>query len=556
MKKKKLTPQEIWKKFQSGVDFKNSIGLYGTVKTNENYFIGDQWAGVKSNGLPTPQFNIMKQTTMHQVSNITSDNISLKAFPLPSTSEMSDAEIDEITSILSDQFDAIMTRNNIPSKVKEFTRNAAVDGDACLYHYFDPTIRNRHRVKGEIVTEVVENTRVYFGNPNTRNVQAQPWIILQRRLQLEEAKYQAEKAGLNPDDIMPDSDTFQNEMDQHGGDRVTVLLYFYKDRGTKKVWYAESTEKIMLKEPVDTGYYLYPINWLCWDYIQDSYHGRALITSLIPNQNFINKIYAMVGVSLISSAFPKVLFDKTRLTGGWDASVGTAIAVNGNVDNVAKILEGAALNPQIAQFLQLSMSETKNLLGASDVALGNSRPDNTSAIIALQRAASTPIELTKQNLYQCLEDAGAVWVDMMRAKYGTRTVQVPMKMDEPGMQPLGMRLPKQKVPVEFDFGERLKDIDMSINHEAGASSYWSEIASMQTLDNLLMQGQITLAQYLERVPPEYVSQRDKLLDEIKGTGSIPGGAGTINMPQDINNIPVEPGRGNGALQQALNRMGA
>ncbi len=556
MKDNKITPLEIWKKFQSGVDFKNRIGLYGTVKTNENYFIGDQWAGVKSNGLPTPQFNIMKQTAMHQVANITSDNISLKAFPLPSTSQMTDEQVERITSVLSDQFAAIMARNRIPSKVKEFTRNAAVDGDACLYHRFDHTIRNQHKVKGEIVTEVVENTRVYFGNPNSREVQSQPWIIIQRRLQLEEARYKAEEAGLNPEDITPDSDTFQNEADQHGGDRVTVLLYFYKDRRTRQIWYAEATEKIILKEPVNLGYYLYPINWLCWDYIQDSYHGRSLITSLVPNQNFINKIFAMVGVSLISSSFPKVIYDKTRLTNGWDGSVGTAIATTGSVDNVAKILEGAPLNPQIAQFLQLALSETKNLLGASDVALGNSRPDNTSAIIALQRAASTPIELTKQNLYQCIEDAGAVWVDMMRANYGTRTVQIPMRIDDLGKQPLGMQLPKLKMPVQFDFAEELKDIDVSIKHEAGASSYWSEVASMQTLDNLLLQNRITLAQYLERVPHEYVSKRNELLEEVKGASSAPPASGMPYITENINDIPVSPGKGNGVLQQALNKVGA
>ena len=40
----------------------------------------------------------------------------------------------------------------------------------------------------------------------------------------------------------------------------------------------------------------------------------------------------------------------------------------------------------------------------------------------------------------------------------------------------------------------------SIDLDAGASSYWSEIANMQTLDNLLMQGKIPTSEYLRRLP--------------------------------------------------------
>ena len=37
------------------------IDLYENVQTNENFFIGKQWEGVRSNGLPTPVFNFLKR---------------------------------------------------------------------------------------------------------------------------------------------------------------------------------------------------------------------------------------------------------------------------------------------------------------------------------------------------------------------------------------------------------------------------------------------------------------------------------------------------------------
>ena len=121
-------------------------------------------------------------------------------------------------------------------------------------------------------------------------------------------------------------------------------------------------------------------------------------------------------ISLMTLAYPKVVFDRTRIV-KWDNRVGAAIGVNGSVENVSKIVDPATISPQIAQFIDLAVSYTQKFLGASDVAMGDTRPDNTSAIIALQRAAATPMELTKQNLLQSVEDLGRIYMtnDQKRA---------------------------------------------------------------------------------------------------------------------------------------------
>ena len=85
---------------------------------------------------------------------------------------------------------------------------------------------------------------------------------------------------------------------------------------------------------------MYPLIWINWDYIRDCYHGQAMVTGLLANQKFINKMFALVGISLLTTAFPKVIYDKNRIR-SWDGSVGSAVGVNGNVDNVAKTIDGA-----------------------------------------------------------------------------------------------------------------------------------------------------------------------------------------------------------------------
>jgi hypothetical protein len=227
---------------------------------------------------------------------------------------------------------------------------------------------------------------------------------------------------------------------------------------------------------------------------------------------------------------------------------------------VAKVIEGASVSPQIAQFIEMAFDKTHSLLGASDVAMGDSRPDNTSAIIALQRAANTPMELTKQQDYQCLEDSARIWLDMMAVNYGIRRVEMKMRLDNPGSQPLGMNLQEQNFSQDFDFAE-LRDVQIGIRLDVGASSYWSEMANVQTIENLLMNGHITLKQFLERLPSGYLAKKQKLIDEITTSMAsapvmpeTPQGTG-MSMETTSAEIPVEGGKGNAALQRAINAEG-
>ena len=560
-KQKLPTLQEIMKKYDAAFHFNQAIGLYDTVKVNEDFFIGNQWEGVQSNGLPTPTYNMFKRVINFQVSNITSDSMAIQCSALPGVSPYSSTEVEEICRVINQQVREIMERCKIVSKNREFLRNAAVTGDGCIHFYFDPSIENGQNVKGEICAEVLDNIRVLFGNPNTKEVQKQPHIILVRRELVEDVRYRVEEEGDGKaEDIRPDSEKFQNTYDSYTDDKVTVLTYYFRNRETRTIWAAEATETTLIRKPYDTGMKYYPIVWLNWDYVRDCYHGQAMVTGLLPNQKFINKMFALVGISLLTTAFPKYVYDKTKVS-SWSGDVGQAIGVSGNVDGVAKVIEGASVSPQIAQFIELSFDKTHTLLGASDVAMGDSRPDNTSAIIALQRAAATPMEMTKQQDYQCMEDACRIWIDMMACYYGTRMVEKELKMDAVGSQPLGMELPVQKGTVPFDFST-LQDIQISVKIDVGASSYWSEIANMQTLENLLMNGHINVLQFLKRVPEGYIMDKQSLIEELKAAQgpAMPMGSGTgMSMDTTGNtsqDIAPNGGPGNGSLQRALNREGA
>ena len=560
-----------WEMYNKGLSFNVQINLDETVMVNENMFIGKQWEGVAANNLPTPQINILKRVGLFTIASIVSDNVNVTSAPLANTIGTSGYK--DMVRIINDEFEAIFERNKIPALVREFARNAAVDGDGCIYVFWDADAETGQEARGQIKCEIVENTRVFFGNPSDVSVESQPWIIISRRMPERNARIMARDNGsanwkeisASPDESMAvDSAKWNDEL-------VTVIQLFWRDDATGEIWTYVSCQNAEIEAPKNMGITHYPVCWLCWDNIKDCYHGQAMMTGLIPNQIAINKTHALTEVSMMNMAFPSKIYDKTRI-GKVTNRVGAAYGVNGSVDNAMKVVEGANISPQIFQYIQSLIEQTEQSLGATSVALGDTRPDNTSAIIALQRAASTPSELTKQNIYSAVEDLARICLDFMGEYYGIRYVDRPIKERERQAAMFAQQInPDQEIPEEvpdlFDFSA-LKYHPVTIKLDVGASTYYSEIASIQTLENLLMQGQINVVQFLERLPDDYIPNRIGLIAEIKNqlaqqqamAGMAPeaGGAPAPDagmITQGAGQMEVNGGSGYGALQRAINASG-
>ena len=560
---KKITPEQVQAEYQKMLGYNTAVNLDETVRANEKFFIGKQWEGVDAKGLPTPVYNFLKQVVLFSVANITTDNIKMQATPL--ACERTPEDVERVAEVVNKEFDRLFEFNRVPNLVREYMRNAAVDGDSCLFTFWDDTVDAGFGLRGGIRTEIVDNMRVGFGNTACRDPQKQPYILIERREMTKELRRAAQEAG-NPrwNDIQPDTENHNTDSYKNSSERSTVLLRMWKERKTGTVWACEVSGRVMLREPWDMGLRLYPVTWINWDYIPDSYHGQALVTGLIPNQIFVNKLFAMSMISLMTSAFPRTVYDKTRIP-KWNNAVGAAIGVNGgDVSGVAKIIDPAQISPQIAQFIQTSVDYTRQFLGATSAALGETRPDNTSAIIALQRAASIPSEITKQNLYKSIEDLGRIYLDFMAAYYGKRKVQVSMPDVGSDILAFAGKDPEELETVLFDYGI-LNDMPMALKLDVGASSYWSEMASVQTLDNLLMQDKITIEEYLERIPDGYIPKRQELIasrkqatqqqmmqPEEQSTGGTPETGALVDLGQKT---PIRGGGGFGDLQRKVMQTG-
>ena len=562
-----------WQLYEHGMDFKRSMRVFDNVRVNENFYIGKQWEGVDSGGLPTPQINILKRVVGFIVATITSDNIHCQASAFSNTVGTSGYK--DLVNIVNDEFEAITEQNRLPALVREFARNAAVDGDGCMYTYWDADAETGQEAKGRVKTEIVENTRVVFGDPNDRSVQSQSWIILSKREPARRTRRRAKNNGVKDWRMIRSDDEGREAEDsaKYTDGNCTVCQLFWKAEedisGFCKegdVCCYEFTMDASVREAWNTGLKLYPFTWLSWDYVQDSYHGQAMITGLIPNQVFINKSWAMTMLSMMKNAYSKVIYDASRIK-RWDNRIGSAIGINGgDVNSVARVIDPPPISPQVSQYIQLAVEQTEQSLGATSVALGDTRPDNTSAIIALQRAAATPSEMTKQNIYNAIEEQYRIYLDFMGEYYGERYVDVPPTSQEIAAVQFAQQMNPdlevpEEVPMLFDFSI-LQSHPVIIKLDVGGSTYYSQIASMTTLDNLLMKGQIDIVDYLERVPDDYIPNRRALIEkkrnqlqmqqQMQMPGMAPPPDGGVAPPEKPD---ITAGRGYGAIQRAINQTG-
>jgi len=493
---------------EKGREYNRLIGLYDTVDRNERFYRGDQWHGVEAGDLPTPVFNLFKRVINYFVSTIMSQKVSLH-YSAEGVSSLYDPakreRIDEACRLLTRYINYRLEKDKIDQLLTHGLLDAAVTGDFFLYVYWDPARRTAQGYTGDFVTSLVDGTQVFFGDVNTTEVEEQPYILLAGRELVSRLREEAMANGASKEEafrIRPDNDVLEQSGDygkrELAGTKASYVIKLYKKNGT--VHFRKSCRDLQISSERDTGLNLYPVAMMNWEKVKNCYHGQAMATGLAENQLYINKAFAMVMKHMMDVSFSKVMYN-SNLIDEWTGEIGEAVAVNGPVENAALRMEPGSMQAGFLEVINMTMNVTKDLMGATDVALGNVRPDNTSAIIALQQQSNLPLELQKKALYAMVERLGMIWLDFIFHYYGSDRIVLFREKGEL----LGGVIPLSE----------LKDIIFSCNTQAGASSYWSELAQVSTLDRLLTSGNIRFSQYLERLPDGYIGKKDELLDEVR-----------------------------------------
>ena len=553
MKRKPWEPEQIFAEYEAGRTFKSGLGrkgLYEQGKINERFYIGDQWHGARcGNDRPLVRHNVIKRIGDYKMAVVASNPVTVNysVEGVPNTVGISDRARDErdafaqgqispqetmglppeeelavTMTALSDYFKTTAERVKFDDLKEQALRNAYVSGTGVLYTYWDDKIRTglyadesgTTPIQGDIACEVLDIENVYFGDPNLYDVQAQPYIIIAQRKSVADLQREARRNGRSEteiDAIKPDRDTGymagdRAEDEPEDSRKATVLTKFWKEwakDGTCKIMASVAVRGATIRYRWDTKLRLYPLAAFRWERRRNCAYGESEITYLIPNQIAINRMLTASVWAVMMLGMPLTLVNGDVVNQPITNDPGQIIKINGTSEdmlNAVRYVNPPNFAPAFDNNIASLISNTLTQSGANDAALGDVRPDNTSAIVAVREAATMPMQTVQNRFYSFVEDVARVWAEMWVTMYGRRSLKIE---DENGVW-----------YMPFD-GEKYRDLLISVKVDVGASTLWSEIQSVNTLDNLLASQIITPKQYLERLPKGSVPNLSGLIREMQ-----------------------------------------
>lgn len=500
---------KAWLQYEKGKEYKRRIGLYETVRKNERFYRGDQWQYGEGKDLPRPVFNIIHRVMNYLICSVASSNVSLRFTDENLPFAKSEAESEVIrkgVEVMSQNAAYRWHKDGMDRKMLRLLTDAAITGDGAVYCYWDSSVRTPQEFDGDITTELIDNVNIFPADVNRADIQSQEYIILAGRTSVHALRREARAAGVSEEEIkkiIPD-----NEREMQSGDmaryelegdeeaKATYIIKFWREDG--RVVFEKSTRDCVIRRG-QTDCRLYPIAYLNWIPRKNSFHGESPISSLIPNQKFINRAYAMVMKHMTDTAFSKIVYDKSKIP-EWSNEVGEAIAAfgGGNVADSVSVVGVGEMQAGYMELIESAVNLTKELMGATDSALGNLEANNTSAILALQETSRIPLEQIRSAYYRLIEDIANIWADMMCAYYPSDRLLPCYSRGE---------LSAQK--IEFS---AIKNDVLCAEAEISELSRFSSVSVQNMLDKLLDGGYIGADEYVKRLPLGAVIDRDGLLE--------------------------------------------
>lgn len=515
----KKTPQEIYKEYTDGVSIKTSVGsrgLYEQGRINERFYVGDQWHGARcGNERPLVRYNVIKRIGDYKMSHILKAPVSVRfsADGVPQAAgqggikalkeKMSEnpefsfegapdtAEINAVLSALGDYRDVTAERVGFDALCGRALRQAYISGSSVIYTYWDDGVKtsdtvldgNSVSVKGDIRCEVLSIDNVYFGDPYLEDVQAQPYIIIAGYRAAEEVRREAAAHGVRGAEL--------SSIIGDGNGKILVLTKLYKEyksNGAVTVHCIKTTERATVRRAYDTGLRLYPLALFCWEERKNLIYGESEITYLIPNQIAINRMITANVWSAVTMGMPMMVINGDTVTGEVTNDPGQIIKIFGSNEDVAGAVHyvtppncATAFGESIQGLIENTLTQS----GANEAALGDTDPDNATAIMTLQNAAFMPLNLVRNRFYAFVEQISRIWADFWITQYGRRNIRIE---DENGVW-----------YMPFD-AKRYSSLYLNARVDVGAGNSYSTAESVAMLNTLIDKGIINKRQYLKRLP--------------------------------------------------------
>ena len=520
-----LDYKEVYGEYQAGVNYKSSLGkrgMYEQNRINERFFIGDQWYGAKcGNDRPLVRHNIIKRIGDYKMSQILNAPISVdfSAEGIPTDNSittqrdnakpydgvLNQAEINFITKAFGKYFDTTAERLDFASLQDKVLRNAYVTGTGVLFTYWDSEIRTglyadegkKCKISGDIACEVLDIEDVYFGDVYCEEVEKQSYIIISALTETEKVLREARIFGA-------DTNVLRDIEESSVSGKVNLITKFfkeYKPDGNYTIKCIKVCERAVVRDVFDTGLRRYPINIFKWERKNNSVYGESEITYLIPNQIAINRMITANVWSAMTTGMPIMLVNGDTVTQKITNEPGQIIKVFGSNEDVTgavKYVTPPTFNEDYDVSINSLINNTLTQSGANEVALGDSRADNATALIAMRDAALMPLQIIKNRFYAFVEETARIWADFWITQYSDRKIKI---CDQKGIWYMPFT------------ASRYSELIINTKVNVSGGTVYSERECFENLITLFEKGIITKEQLIERLPNGSIPDKNSLLTE-------------------------------------------
>lgn len=500
---------DIWQKYELSKDYEDKKRLLPRTERNWNFFVGNQWKGLNSFGEELPVLNFIKTIVQYKISSVAQNAMTAYYSDMEMRPELS-----EVYKALNLYWKQCWEKSKMNEMCWRMLKSAAIQGDSYFYWQDGNTLEP---------PQIIPNTSIHFADENIDNIQEQPYIIVEERWDLEEARKHAKANGVSEEDIKLIASDNETERQLYNKDevkdKVTVLLYMQRNEDGV-VETGRSTESVII-EPLEAkvnqngvgeikgNLTVYPVINYVWESLPNTTRGVGEVEMLIPNQLELNKTLARRSMAVKMAAYPRMAYDATAVTNPEDLDkVGAPIAVQGgsaqSINQMISYLNPANIASDALQLSNDLLQTTKDLAGASDYALGNINPEQASgtAIIAVRDQSQVPLNEQVARYKQFVEDVSLLWIDLWIV-FNSDGITFEYE-DEQGM--------KIEVSLSQDDLEGLRPTVMI---DVSPDNQWTKLAEQQSLDTLLQLGQITLDEYVECTPENSSVPKGKLMQVLK-----------------------------------------
>lgn len=511
----KETP--IWQLYEKGRNYHRRTGIYEDTDRNYRMYNGDQWGGAKLGDVEPVQKNFIKPIVKYKVSVI-HDNLYAVNFSSQNyENRQFQKEASRYCDLLNGYIRRLWENDKLDFYGRRVTKDAAINGEGIVYINFD-------KDKNAPVHEIIKKVDVYYGNENDDNIQAQPYILIRKRMPVSSAIELALSEGISQEKlelIVGDNDNFEEsgeaskiELD----DMVTIVYKMFKQNDT--VHYSIATRWCEITKETDLGIKHYPIAHFVWEEKEGSARGEGEVKYLIPNQIEVNRTEMRRVLTVKEQAYPMKVIDDSKVSNPEAINtVGGVIHTNGQpVDDVNKIvgtIHPAQMSTDVKQLQEDLIQVTRELAGAGDTATGQVNPESASgrAILAVQQASQAPMTEQKEAYKNFIEDIATIDLE-----YFIVYAEDGVNMEETVTDPMTGEEYIQMVNVPQSVLQQLQAV---VKIDITPKGVYDRFAMEQTMENFLMNGFFNpqrvaeFEAYVKALPDDSVAPKQDLLEVIE-----------------------------------------